>query len=53
MYISILVNRTFQSFDFRVTVELARGTPHGRDRERWGDGRGGGRYERGGRDRDR
>lgn len=38
----------------RVTVELARGTPHGRDRERWGDGRGGGRYDRGGRgDRDR
>ena len=31
---------------FRVTVELARGTPHGRDRERWGDGRRGG----GGRD---
>lgn len=30
----------------RVTVELARGTPHGRDRERWGDGRRGG----GGRD---
>ena len=41
-------------FYFRVTVELARGTPHGRDRERWGDGRGGGRYDRGGRgDRDR
>ena len=28
----------------RVTVEIARGTPHGRDRERWGEGdrRGGG-----------
>jgi len=34
----------------RVTVELARGTPHGRDRERWGDERrgGGGRDKRGG-----
>merc|ERR1739848_554280 len=32
----------------RVTVELARGTPHGRDRERWGDGRRGGRDDRGG-----
>jgi len=27
----------------RVTVEIARGTPHGRDRERWGTGGGGGR----------
>ena len=29
---------------FRVMVQIARGTPHGRDRERWGftrDGRGG------------
>ena len=38
---------------FRVTVELARGTPHGRDRERWGDGRRGGRDDRGGDRRDR
>ena len=37
---------------FRVSVEIARGTPHGRDREKWGTG-GGGR-DRGGRgDRDR
>merc|ERR1712223_242384 len=34
----------------RVTVEIARGTPHGRDREKWGTGGGGGR---GGRDRGR
>ena len=27
----------------RVTVEIARGTPHGRDREKWGTGGGGGR----------
>lgn len=27
---------------FRVNVEIARGTPHGRDRERWGSGGGGG-----------
>merc|ERR1712110_640158 len=26
----------------RVTVEIARGTPHGRDREKWGTGGGGG-----------
>ena len=26
----------------RVTVEIARGTPHGRDRERWGSGNSGG-----------
>ena len=26
----------------RVTVEIARGTPHGRDRERWGPGNSGG-----------
>lgn len=25
----------------RLNVEIARGTPHGRDRERWGTGRGG------------
>merc|ERR1711976_449976 len=31
----------------RVSVEIARGTPHGRDREKWGTG-GGGR-DRGGR----
>ncbi len=43
-------NTSLHSY-FRVTVELARGTPHGRDRERWGDGRGGGRYDRGGGDR--
>merc|ERR1712227_605106 len=34
----------------RVTVEIARGTPHGRDREKWGTGGGGGG---GGRDRGR
>lgn len=33
----------------RVNVEIARGTPHGRDREKWGTGSGGG----GGRDRGR
>jgi hypothetical protein len=32
----------------RVTVEIARGTPHGRDREKWGSGSGG---NGGGRDR--
>ena len=32
----------------RVTVEIARGTPHGRDREKWGSGSGG---HGGGRDR--
>ena len=32
---------------FRVSVEIARGTPHGRDREKWGTGGG----DRGGRDR--
>jgi len=26
----------------RISVEIARGTPHGRDRERWGSGGGGG-----------
>jgi len=26
----------------RVSVEIARGTPHGRDRDRWGTGSGGG-----------
>merc|ERR1712109_276539 len=31
----------------RVSVEIARGTPHGRDREKWGTGGG----DRGGRDR--
>ena len=36
----------------RVTVEIARGTPHGRDREKWGTGGGGG-SDRGGRDRGR
>ena len=30
----------------RVSVEMARGTPHGRDRERWGSGRGDGRGDR-------
>ena len=37
---------------FRVSVEIARGTPHGRDREKWGGGRGGGGRDdrRGGRD---
>ena len=34
----------------RVTVEIARGTPHGRDREKWGTG-GGSSSDRGGRDR--
>jgi len=34
----------------RVTVEIARGTPHGRDREKWGTGGGSG-SDRGGRDR--
>merc|ERR1712241_341336 len=35
----------------RVTVEIARGTPHGRDREKWGTGGGGGgRDSRGSRD---
>merc|ERR1711936_1096168 len=33
----------------RVTVEIARGTPHGRDREKWGTGGGGGGRDRGGR----
>ena len=33
----------------RVTVEIARGTPHGRDREKWGSGSGG--NGGGGRDR--
>ena len=33
-------------FYFRVSVEIARGTPHGRDREKWGGGRGGGRDDR-------
>merc|ERR1719491_2012810 len=35
----------------RVTVEIARGTPHGRDREKWGSGSGG--NDRGGSGRDR
>merc|ERR1719291_1572356 len=40
----------------RVTVEIARGTPHGRDREKWGSGSGGNggggdRRDGGGRDR--
>ena len=35
-------------------MEIARGTPHGRDREKWGTGGGGGGRDRGGRgDRDR
>jgi len=33
---------------FSVSVEIARGTPHGRDRDRWGTG-GGGRRESPGR----
>jgi len=36
----------------RVSVEIARGTPHGRDREKWGGGRGGGRDDRRGGGRD-
>ena len=35
----------------RVTVEIARGTPHGRDREKWGSGSGGNDRGGGGRDR--
>ncbi len=31
----------------RVNVEIARGTPHGRDREKWGTGSGGDRGRRG------
>ena len=30
----------------RVSVEMARGTPHGRDRERWGTGNGDNRGDR-------
>lgn len=38
----------------RVNVEIARGTPHGRDREKWGTGSGGGGSGgSGGRDRGR
>ena len=36
----------------RVTVEVAKGTPHGRDKDRWGSG-GGGRSGRGARSRGR
>merc|ERR1712001_632666 len=36
----------------RVSVEIARGTPHGRDREKWGGGRNGGRDDRRGGGRD-
>merc|ERR1712012_283547 len=36
----------------RVSVEIARGTPHGRDREKWGGGRNGGRDDRRGSGRD-
>ena len=32
----------------RVSVEIAKGTPHGRDKDRWGHG-----SQRGGRDRSR
>ena len=39
-------------FCFRVSVEIARGTPHGRDREKWGGGRNGGRDDRRGGGRD-
>ena len=35
----------------RVSVEIAKGTPHGRDKDRWGHGSQGGR--RGSRDRSR
>ena len=30
----------------RVTIEFAKGTPHGRDRERWGNGPGDNRGDR-------
>ena len=43
-----MVSNFVQSL-FRVSVEIARGTPHGRDREKWGSGGG----DRGGRDRGR
>ena len=33
---------------FRVSVEIARGTPHGRDREKWGGSSSGGRDRRDG-----
>lgn len=37
----------------RVTVEIAKGTPHGRDKEMWGSGGGSGGGFGGGRDRER
>jgi len=48
---SLFLTSPCSLFYNRLTVELATGTPHGRDRDRWGSAGGPDRGERGGRDR--